>query len=58
MEQPIFMTNGHFNYLNEMTESKLFTREEIQERFIADFPELTTFKVNKIFKYSETVLTF
>ena len=52
------MQDSHFDYLNEMTESKLFTKEEIRELFREDFPKLTTFKVNKIFKYAESVLTF
>ncbi len=51
MERPIFMTDSHFNYLNEMTESKLFTKEEIKEQFIDTFPKLTTFKANKILKH-------
>lgn len=58
MERPYFLTDDHFIYLKEMTEAKLFTKQEIQELFIQDFPSLTTFKVNKIFKFAESVLTF
>jgi len=58
MEQPYFMFEHHFIYLKEMTESKAFTKAEIRERFVWDFPDLTIFRVNKIFKYAETVLTF
>ena len=57
MERPYFITTDHFDYLKEMTESKVFTKEEIKGHFKVTFP-MTTFRVNKIFKYSETVLTF
>ena len=52
MERPYFLSDDHFNYLAEMNESGLFTTEEIRKKFIEDFPTLTTFKVNKIFKYN------
>ena len=52
MEQPYFLTTDHFDYLAEMNESGLFTTEEIRTKFILSFPKLTTFKVNKIFKYN------
>ena len=52
MEAPYFLSPDHFNYLAEMNESELFTTEEIRELFIAEFPTLSTFKVNKIFKYN------
>ena len=52
MEQPYFLTTDHFNYLAEMNESGLFTTEQIREKFREVFPKLTTFKVNKIFKYN------
>ena len=45
------MTDSHFNYLKEMTESELFTKEEIREKFIETFPKLSTRKVNKILKH-------
>ena len=52
MEQPVFLTTDHFDYLAEMNESGLFTTDEIRKQFIQSFPKLTTFKVNKIFKYN------
>ena len=58
MEQPYFMNPDHCHYLQEMAGAKLFTREEIRISFIQTFPSLSTFKVNKIFKYAESVLTF
>ena len=54
MEKPYFITEDHLNYLAEMNESGLFTTEEIREKFIETFPKLTTFKVNKIFKYNNS----
>lgn len=52
MEQPYFLSTDHFNYLAEMNESGLFATEEIREKFIETFPNLSTFKVNKIFKFN------
>jgi hypothetical protein len=56
MERPYFLTEDHFNYLAEMNESGLFTTKEIREKFIETFPKLSTFKVNKIFKYNNGFL--
>ena len=52
MEQPYFLSPDHFDYLAELNESGLFTTEEIRGKFIETFPNLSTFKVNKIFKFN------